>query len=105
MPHQSDREVCCDGKISTPAGRDFCYNEIIYSDVHFKECDFPTYSQMFACCDDFGKGDQQLIYDCKTNLPGGGTCNDEADCKNNYKIGLEVIEAEKLKGGDDDDGD
>ena len=52
---------------------------------------------MFACCDDFGKGDQYLTYDCKTHLPGGGTCNDEADCKANYQRGLEVIEAEKLR--------
>ena len=60
---------------------------------------------MFACCDEFGKGDKQLSYDCKTNLPGGGTCNDEDDCKANYKNGLAVIEAEKLKGDTDDDED
>lgn len=46
-----------------------------------------------------------MSYDCKTNLPGGGTCNDEDDCKANYKNGLAVIEAEKLKGDTDDDED
>lgn len=49
---------------------------------------------MFECCDDFTKGDEDLAYDCKTSLPGGGTCDDEASCKENYEKGLKVIESE-----------
>ena len=52
---------------------------------------------MFSCCDDFAAGDKDLAYDCKTSLPGGGICTDEASCKENYKKGMEIITDARLK--------
>ena len=52
---------------------------------------------MFACCENLAAGDKNLDYDCKTSLPGGGTCTDEASCKENYIKGVEVLEAAAVK--------
>ena len=49
---------------------------------------------MFSCCDNLAAGDKDLAYDCKTSLPGGGTCTDEVSCKENYQEGLKVMEYE-----------
>ena len=49
---------------------------------------------MFSCCDEFAAGDKDLAYDCKTSLPGGGTCTDEASCEENYEKGVRIIEFE-----------
>ena len=60
---------------------------------------------MFDCCDRIYEGDKFKIYDCKTNLPGGGTCTDEESCKENFKKGAIVVEeAAKAKNEETDDG-
>ena len=60
---------------------------------------------MFECCDRVYEGDKFKIYDCKTNLPGGGTCTDEESCKENFKKGVIVIEeAAKVKPEETDEG-
>ena len=60
---------------------------------------------MFECCDRVYEGDKFKIYDCKTNLPGGGNCTDPESCKENFKKGVTVIEeAAKAKFDDDDEG-
>ena len=59
---------------------------------------------MFECCDRVYEGDKFKIYDCKTNLPGGGNCTDAESCKENFKKGVIVVEeAAKAKSDDDDD--
>ena len=60
---------------------------------------------MFNCCDRVYEGDKFKIYDCKTNLPGGGTCTDEESCKENYKKGVTVVEeAAEVKSEETDEG-
>ena len=52
---------------------------------------------MFSCCEDLADGDEDLDYECKTSLPGGGTCIDEATCLENYELGKEAVLAAKPK--------
>ncbi len=59
----------------------------------FDECDFPSFSEVFACCDRIADGDQNIAFDCKSTLPGGGECNSEYGCIENYREGLAEVEA------------
>ena len=70
------------------AGREFCYVDVIHPEGTFDECDLPDYKEMFACCDRVANGDLNIAYDCKTTLPGGGSCATPDDCIENYRTGL-----------------
>ena len=100
------RQACCDGKVQSAAGREFCYNEITHAVGTFAKCDFPTYTAMFECCEETYADNQYLEFDCKTNLPGGGDCVGN-DCFDNYTEAVKEVEAEKTTitvKDDDDDG-
>ena len=93
MQEQSDRVICCNERVQSAAGRDFCYTDVIYSEDAFAECDEPTFSAMFACCTDLAKGNLDLEYDCRTSLPGGGQClAQQIPCVDNYVTGMYELE-------------
>ena len=79
------RFECCDFYVKSDAGRDFCYSDIIHAEDAFARCDLRTYTKMFDCCEDLADGDQDLMFDCRTSLPGGGICRPEMiPCQQNY---------------------
>ena len=92
MPEFKTRKECCDEVVQSTAGRQFCYNDRIYEDGYFDSCDFPTFSETFACCDKLGGNDVNMVYDCKTSLPASGVCRKNMiPCKDNYEMGLNII--------------
>ena len=60
------RVTCCDTKVKSVAGREFCYSDVIYADDKFDECFFDDDDlRTFQCCDDFGGINLSLSYSCK----------------------------------------
>ena len=90
----AQRQSCCDEKVQSLAGREFCYSQVDREEGLFEECDIKDWVEMFDCCDNLSGGDIQLAYDCKVGLDGGGYCppDDEERCKKNYLTGVEAIE-------------
>ena len=89
------RQECCDEKVVSVAGREFCYADIIHAENTFAKCDIADFVEMFSCCDKLAKGDESLAYDCKVSLPGGGTCDVAKNpelCIENYRLGLAEVE-------------
>ena len=66
----TDRYACCDLAVSSPSGRDFCYNEIIHEEGVFEDCDLGDTVINAACCDDLSQGNQYWAFDCKEANPG-----------------------------------
>lgn len=95
--------------MQSTAGREFCFVDVIHPEGTFKDCDFPTYKEMFDCCSELAKGDKNLEFDCQTELPGGGgKCKTQAECYENYTKGLQEVEkakAAEVNNDGDDSGD
>jgi len=92
MTDETERQECCDGKVKSAAGREFCFYDIIHAEGTFEKCDFPTYVEMFECCEKLGEGNKSLEFDCKTELPGGGgECETQEECYENYQKGVEAV--------------
>ena len=78
------KKECCDFRVASVAGRDFCYNEVTHTSQTFNACNFDTVIAMFGCCEDKFKDNQYLEYDCKTNLVGNDVaCTGDA-CYEKY---------------------
>ena len=56
------------------AGRDFCYNDVIWPEDKFRQCSYAKNNVLSAitCCDNMGQKDQSLslAYDCKVETIG-----------------------------------
>mmetsp|Transcript_35556 Transcript_35556/g.46786 ORF Transcript_35556/g.46786 Transcript_35556/m.46786 type:complete len:118 (+) Transcript_35556:16-369(+) len=64
-----DREVCCDTKVKSSAGRNFCYNDVTYPDGHFSDCFHDgDVVWIFTCCEDVGGTNLSKAYSCKQEL-------------------------------------
>ena len=66
LQEQTHRMTCCDTKVKSTAGREFCYNDVIYAENHFDDCFFDNdEAETFKCCDEFGGINLSLGYSCK----------------------------------------
>ena len=90
----TERQACCDERVLSKAGREFCYSQVERDANQFKDCDIKNFVEMFACCDNLAEGDKNLAFDCKKGLDGGGKCpeGDEEACERNYLYGVRVVD-------------
>ena len=95
----ADRQACCDSKVQSDAGREYCYFDVIYQAGLFDECEAPTFVEVFECCETLSKGEKNMEFDCKFSLNGEGYCpkDDEDRCERNYLRGVEIFEAHKAE--------
>ena len=66
------RYECCDKAVLSSAGRQFCYNDIVYPEDEFSECQLQDVIKNFECCDQLAKGDLNYAYECKLASPAPG---------------------------------
>ena len=88
-------KLCCNAETVDGEDRKSCYSEYEWPKEYFGQCDFNSYERMFECCDEIAKGvSEDMALQCKTSLPGGGTCVTGHDCFDNYYNGMRQIEQE-----------
>ena len=63
------RTTCCDTKVKSAAGREFCYNDIIYPEKTFEDCYHDgDETKTFECCDELAGANLSKGYSCKEEL-------------------------------------
>ena len=68
---EAEKKVCCDGKVQSTAGRQFCYNEVEFPEGTFDVCNTiakDSHVQLYNCCDQFANGNRSVIFDCMTAI-------------------------------------
>ena len=66
------RKTCCDVRVRSDAGRNYCYHDLLHGDDKFHSCEglgspndfFPV----FECCDELSDDDMTLAFSCKLNM-------------------------------------
>ena len=68
MQDDTERQACCEEKVQSTAGREFCFADIIHPEGTFDTCDLATTLDKFECCTTLAQGDQSLEFDCQSTL-------------------------------------
>ena len=89
LENELERKSCCDKKVKSIAGRNFCYTDIIYNAGEFDKCKNTDVVEIFKCCEDLDMGNKDYAFDCQAELTKAG-CTSKDDCTANYKTGLEA---------------
>ena len=66
------RKTCCEAKIESAAGRDFCLNQIVHATNKFDSCRAEplVLETVYSCCDTLGGTNNYLGFDCKVDVLG-----------------------------------
>jgi len=72
LSDETARKACCDTKVKSTAGRDYCFNDIVHPAGRFDSCRSVGADpvKVFTCCDNLGGDDLYLAYDCKVERIG-----------------------------------
>ena len=83
--------------MESSAGREYCYNDVVYSDDAFKICaKIDDLVKTFDCCDSKSDGNNFWASDCKQRN-SESNCSSEAECLEVYKKAFEFVNASKLE--------
>ena len=80
-----ERKNCCDTKVKSAAGREFCYNDVVHEEAKFSQCTklssgATDFVSVFDCCDKLSGGSQTLSFDCKLHAMQSD-CTGVFECK------------------------
>ena len=72
MTKLTERRFCCQQKVKSEAGRDYCYNDVIWPENTFLSCAYTKTNPIsaFNCCDNMSRGNLYMAYDCKVETIG-----------------------------------
>ena len=75
------RKTCCDTKVVSSAGREFCYSQMVHPEGTFNDCESKEdLSSAFDCCEEYAGDDKSLAFDCKSTYRQDD-CTDAEQCK------------------------